>query len=190
MGDTQKRAGKGGFLKLALIGATLLAGTAGGAFALANFGIVGAHAADEPHEPQMVRKGEDDPYPAVIEGLRAEAETALIHGEGGDHYRIAYFSFADEFTSNLKGSNALVQTTLAASTRRDGRVIMWLQQHELALRSRILIDLADTAEEELLTPQGKDRVQRRLTASINDVLSKAEGFGGVDQVYFRTLIIQ
>lgn len=190
MGDTQRRAKKGSALKLALITATGLAGTAGGAFALASFGIVGAQAEDKPHEPQLVRKGEDDPYPPAIEGQDAVAQTDLVHGEGGDHYRIAYYAFTGEFTSNLKGSDALVQTTLAASTRRDGRVIMWLQRHELALRSRILIDLADTAEADFMTPAGKERVQRRLTASINDVLTKAEGFGGVDQIYFRTLIIQ
>jgi flagellar FliL protein len=89
-----------------------------------------------------------------------------------------YFSFAEDFTSNLRDSDALVQTSIAASTRRDYRVMLWLKKHELALRSAILADLADTPEADIHTAEGKDRLQKRLTATINKVLTSAEGFGG------------
>ena len=40
------------------------------------------------------------------------------------------------------------------------------------------------------TAQGKDRLQKRLTAAINKVLTEEEGFGGVDQVYFKSFLVQ
>lgn len=181
---------KGGLLKIALLVVVLLAGAGGGAFALVKFGVMGSAAEARDNAPRLLKKGEEDPYSAPAEGGGEEKGAAMVHGEGGDEYRVSYFTFADDFTSNLKDSDALVQATLAASTRRDGRVLMWLKEHELALRSQILVDLADTPEEELRSPQGKDRVQKRLTASINRILTESEGFGGVDQVYFRSLIIQ
>ena len=33
-------------------------------------------------------------------------------------------------------------------------------------------------------------LQRQLTAAINDVLRDKEGFGGIDNVYFTSLVIQ
>ncbi|HEX4849080.1 MAG TPA: flagellar basal body-associated FliL family protein [Novosphingobium sp.] len=80
--------------------------------------------------------------------------------------------------------------SLACSTRRDGRVLMWLKKHELAIRSEILVVLADTPEEDAFTPDGKQRLQKRMTDAINKVLVKTEGFGGVDQVYFKSYLVQ
>lgn len=182
---------KGGMMKIVLLAVLVLGGAGGGAYGLAASGIVGgSHEEKEDPEPKLILKGEEDPYsPPPAEGGK-EGEAPFVYGEGGDKYRVAYYTFADEFTSNLRESDALVQMTLAASTRRDGRVLMWLKEHELAIRSKILVDLADTDEFELQTPEGKAKLQRRLTKSINDVLEAAEGFGGVDQVFFRTLIVQ
>ena len=76
------------------------------------------------------------------------------------------------------------------STRRDYRVILWMKKHELAIRSAVLIAIADTPEEEVYSPDGKGRLQKRLTAAINKVLTDTEGFGGVDAVYFKSFIVQ
>jgi len=69
-------------------------------------------------------------------------------------------------------------------------VLLWLKEHELAIRSALLNILADTTENEITTIDGKERLQKRLTAAINKVLTDEEGFGGVDDVYFRSFIIQ
>ena len=69
-------------------------------------------------------------------------------------------------------------------------MLIWLKKHELAIRSAMLAVLADTPEADIHTIEGKDRLQRRLTAAINKVLTDAEGFGGVDAVYFKSFIIQ
>ena len=80
--------------------------------------------------------------------------------------------------------------SIACSTHRDYRVILWLQKHELAVRSAVLTSLGDTPGEEIQSAEGKTRLQKRLVATFNKVLSDAEGFGGVDAVYFKTFIVQ
>ena len=67
---------------------------------------------------------------------------------------------------------------------------MWLKKHELAIRSALLAVLADTPESEIGSVEGKERLQKRMTKTINDVLTKEEGFGGVDEVYFKSFLMQ
>ncbi|WP_137681387.1 flagellar basal body-associated FliL family protein [Aurantiacibacter suaedae] len=180
---------KGGLIGKIVLPLVMLAAGGGGVFGLMAAGIIGDHAeAKEEKGPKLVEKGEEDPY-ASGEG-EGEGDAAYVPGESGSEYRTAYYDFENEFTSNLRGSPAMVQLGLAASTRRDGRVLMWLKKHETAIRSKLLIELSDTDEMEFSTPVGKERLQQRMVDAINDVLEEEEGFGGVDKVYFRSLIVQ
>jgi flagellar FliL protein len=194
MSDNSEKAakpkkGKGMMVKVG--GALALLGVGGGgAFGLMQSGLLGGHAeAKEDNSPKLIRKGETDPYAFVKEGEEGGGAEP-VYGEGGSEYRTAYYTYEGEFTSNLKDSDSLIQLSLAASTRRDGRVLMWMKEHELATRSAVLAVLADTSEEEVITIEGKERLQKRLTASINKVLTAEEGFGGIDDVFFRSFIIQ
>jgi flagellar FliL protein len=184
-----KKKGKGMLVKL-LMGVVLIGGGAGGAYGMMAAGIIGGgEHVKEDNSPKLLLKGEEDPYAPKTENKEGEG-LAEIHGEGGSKYQTSYYSFADEFTSNLKGSEALIQVSLACSTHRDGRVLMWLKKHELAIRSAMLTVLADTPEGDVYTLEGKQHLQKRLTGAINQVLTANEGFGGVDAVYFKTFIIQ
>ena len=184
----KKKKGKGLIVRL-VAGLCLMGLGGGGTFALFQTGMIGGHKEKETNEPKLVLKGEEDPYAPKSESKEGEG-TAEVAGEGGSKYRTTYFNFSDEFTSNLKDSDGLVQIGLAASTRRDGRVLMWMKKHEMAIRSAILTVLADTPEEDIHTMEGKERLQKRLTAAINNVLIDSEGFGGVDSVYFKTFLVQ
>lgn len=188
--DASEKPKKGkGFMKMLLAGVVLAGAGGGTAFGLMYAGVIGgSHAKAQEAGPQLVLKGAKDPYaPPAPKGEEAGDP---IHGEGGSKFRTAYYRFNEDFTSNLRDSDALIQLSLAASTQRDGRVLMWLKEHELAVRSRILVTVADTPEEDVISPDGKIRLQQRLTAAVNDVLTEREGFGGVDNVYFRTFIVQ
>lgn len=192
--DKEAKPKKGGGMMIKIgMAVGLVAVGGGGAYGLVAAGIIGGshEAKKEDNTPKLIRKGEKDPFaPAAKEGEGEGAAAEGAEGDGGSEYRTLYFSFAEDFTSNLKDSDALVQTSIAASTRRDYRVMLWLKKHELAIRSAILVDLADTPEADIHTAEGKDRLQKRLTATINKVLTSTEGFGGVDAVYFKTFIVQ
>lgn len=186
-----KSKGKGVVMKIVAALALVGAG-GGGAYGLVRAGMMpGAHQdKEEDNHPKLIRKGEKDPYAAPAAEGEGEGGVADVEGEGGSKYRTSYFTFTDDFTSNLKNSSGLIQVSIAASTHRDGRVLMWLKKHELAARSAILVVLADTPEDEILSPEGKQHLQKRIAAAINKVLTDAEGFGGVDAVYFKSLLVQ
>ena len=185
---------KGKGLAVKALGALVLLGAGGGGtFAMVQTGMLGGggeSAHKEKDEPKLIRKGEEDPYAPVAAEGAADSGAAEVEGEGGSAYRTIYYSFGEDFTSNLRNSDSLVQISLAVSTRRDGRVVMWVKKHELAIRSELLAVLADTPEEDVSSIAGKARLHKRLTATINQVLTRTEGFGGVDAVYFKTLVVQ
>ena len=190
---TKKKKSKGLLVK-SLLGLVLVGAGGGGTYAFVESGMLG-HGEEgakkkEKDEPKLVKKGDEDPYAPKSEGKEGEGGGAEVEGEGGSAYTTSYYNFSEEFTSNLKNSTSLVQISLACSTRRDGRVLLWLKKHELAIRSQILVVLADTPEEDAFTPAGKQHLQQRLTAAINKVLTETEGFGGVDQVYFKSYLVQ
>jgi len=189
--DTEKKKKGKGLLVKALGGLALLGVGGGGVFAAVQTGMIGSHAeAKEDNNPKLIRKGEEDPYAPKAEGGEEGGGGEAVYGEGGSEYRTAYYTYEGDFTANLKGSDSLIQVSLAASTRRDGRVLMWQKEHELAMRSALLAVLADTTEDQASTIDGKARLQKRLTAAINKVLIDEEGFGGIDDVFFRSFIVQ
>ena len=188
--ETPEPKKKGGKLKVLLFALVLLGAGGGGTYAAFASGMLGEHSAKkEDPNPKLVLKGEDDPYPFV--GADGDKDAApIVHGVGGGKYRTAYYNFSDDFTSNLADGMTLIQVSLAASTHYDGRVLMWLSEHETALRSRILTELAATSEMDLASPGGKEQLQKRLTKALNETLEQREGFGGIDNVYYRSFIVQ
>jgi len=187
--DDKPKKGKGMMMKV-MIGVALIGAGGGGAYGMMAAGLLGGGEHEkEDNSPKLVLKGEEDPYAPKGEEKEGEGG-AEVHGEGGSKYQTSYFTFSEDFTSNLRNSEALIQVSIACSTRRDGRVLMWLKKHELAIRSAMLGVLADTPEEDVYSMEGKQRLQKRLTAAINQVLTANEGFGGIDDVYFKSLIIQ
>ena len=183
---------KSGLAKKLILPLALLAVGGGGVYGAMVAGLLGHHEEEKKdNTPKLVKKGEEDPFaPKKEGGKEGEGGGAEVEGDGGSAYRTSYYTFTEDFTSNLRQSDALVQISLACSTRRDGRVLLWLKKHELAIRSELLAVLADTPEVDVASIEGKDRLQKRLTAAINKVLTQTEGFGGVDAVYFRSFLVQ
>lgn len=179
----KKKKGKKRLIMLLLILVLLGGGIGAGLFFTGMIG--GAAKPEAPHKdlPQLLPKGSK---PKAAEG---EGEG---HGSSGEapKYESSYFQMEKEFTSNLKDSVHLIQVGLAVSTPYDEKVIEHLKAHELAVRSAVLMTLADTDEEQVFTSDGKKDLQRRLVKAINDVLKEKEGFGGVGNVYFTNFIVQ
>jgi len=186
--------GKSPLMMILIVAVLMLAVGGGGAFALVKMGIIGGGGAakvKEDNSPKLIKKGEEDPFaPKAEGGKEGEGGAKEVEGDGGSPYKTSYYTFSEDFTSNLKESSSLVQVSIACSTHRDGRVLMWLKKHELAARSEILQVLADTPETDITTIEGKEKLQKRLTAAINHVLTEEEGFGGIDAVYFKSFIVQ
>lgn len=179
---------KGGLMKMVIGAVALLGMGAGGAYGAFAAGLLGGSEDTGPDLPDFVKKGESDPYAMPSKGKADDVE--IVYGEGGSEYRTAYYSFEETFTSNLADSGALIQVDLAVSTQRDGRVLLWVKNHELAIRSAILVQLAATPEVDVYDVQGKADLTKRLTDAVNAVLEENEGFGGVEAVHFKGFLVQ
>jgi flagellar FliL protein len=182
-----KNKGKGKKILL-ILGTLTLLGGGGGAAALyaSNAGLIGGNRAPSaPDTPDLVLK----------DGV-SKSEAARYYSANGDKkvdgtkFQATYYPLSDSFTSNLRDDSGFVQVGLGVSTYYDAEVIENVKLHEMAVRSAVLLALSEQESTALATPQGKEQLKARLRASINEVLKNKEGFGGIDDVYFTSFVIQ
>ncbi|MCB2015756.1 MAG: flagellar basal body-associated FliL family protein [Sphingobium sp.] len=201
--EVPKKDGMAG--KMILIAAVGLvmssAGIAGGLFAAGAFGSSAEEVVQEDTDkPQLVLEGED---PVAIaeaaagegshegkKGKKPKKGIDLPRPKDISKYQATYFQMPAPYTSNVADTDSLVQISIAVSTYYDNRVLEAVKTHETAMRSEILMMLAQQNEMELSTPKGKEALQKRLTSLINTILKEKTGYSGVDNVYFTNFVIQ
>ncbi len=190
MSETEQPVKKRGRGKKILVLGTLLlllgGGGAGAALYASNAGLIGGEPA--PAEP-------DRPHLVLRDGV-SESEAARYFSRTGDKrvdptkFQATYHPLGENFTSNLRDGNGFVQIGLGVSTYYDEKVVENVKLHEMAIRSAVLLALSEQESTALGTPQGKEQLKTSLRGSINEVLKKKEGFGGIDDVYFTSFVIQ
>lgn len=179
------------------IAALTLLGAGGAAGVYLTGGVTGQNAKVDPHRPKLVERSED-PEPPAAEG---EGEAAVLKEGTVDvkndrvpvdprKFEVTYVNLDQSFTANLADGAGFVQLGLSLATYYDGKVVQNISRQGVPIRSAILMVLSQQDAQALSTPQGKQMLQRDLTAAINQVLRQKEGFGGVDNVYFSNLVIQ
>ena len=169
-------------LKLVLIaaaGVTLLGGGGVAAGLYVGHGKA-AKPVEDPNQPKLMKRKEAGPV------------TTPWHGSGPDprRYQASYYTIEQAFTSNLGDSDGFLQVGLGVSTFYDDKVLDRLKANEIPIRSAVLLTLAEQDAQAITTPAGKAGLKRQLKKAINDVLVQREGFGGVDDVYFTSFVIQ
>lgn len=172
---------------LRLAGGLLLLGGVGFGAALyaQNAGYIDlglGQSAEDPNRPHLVARAEADAPGFVTDPDQVKADPRL--------YKASYYPIENSFTSNLRDSESFVQVGLGVSTYYDERVFANLQMHEMAVRSAVLMTLADQDPAAIESVEGKRALQGELKKAINDVLRTKEGFGGIDSVYFTGFVMQ
>ena len=163
-------------LPLILIGG----GVGAGVFAAGKFGNHSNGPKLDPNRPKLVLKeGESGP---VDLAPGAKPDPAV--------YKSTYVPMDQPFTSNLRDTDGYLQLGVGVSTFYDQKVTDHLKDNDMAVRSAVLEVLAQQSAETLNTPQGKLDLRKKLKVAINNVLQQREGFGGIDDVYFTSFIIQ
>jgi len=102
----------------------------------------------------------------------------------------SYYEFPTPFTTNLKNSRKFIQVGLGVATQYDATVMANVKKHELAIRSEILAILAEQTEQDLSGIANRKRIQDLLRDGINKVLMEMERFGGIENVFFTTMVMQ
>ena len=182
---------KGGMKKILMlaVGGLLLVGGGVGAGLYAAGGMAEHGPKEDPNMPKLVLKEgveEEDHAPAPSHSKDKEGK----EGPDMSRYKATYYPMEQSFTSNLRDSDGFVQLGIGVSTYYDSRVIDNLKNNDMPVRSAVLLTLADQDAFVITTPEGKKELQGKLKDAINQALEKKTGFGGVDDVYFTSFIIQ
>ena len=217
--DAKPKKKKGGGMKMILLIDVAMvvggAGAAGGLYAAGFFNHKEEGPKEDPNRPVLVLAGESAEDVAKAHGFSGGGEKEGGHGGGGGGsahvpspvhipakgidlptpsnpaaYQATYFQLQTPFTSNMSDTDAFAQISIAISTYYDIRVVEAIKTHEMAIRSQILMMLAEQPVEALSTPEGKRALQGKIKAIINDILKQKTGYGGVDNVYFTNFVIQ
>jgi flagellar protein FliL len=193
-----KKGGKG--KKLMIVGtATLtLLGAGVGAGVFASSAILGGKhtTREDPNRPKLVERSEEPAEPAGEEGKEAPAKIGTIYVKSDKvkvdprKYEVTYYQVEQPFTANLADGSGFVQVGLSFATYFDGKVIANIRRQIVPIRSAVLMTLSEQDPAVVSTPFGKQQLQKQLTEAINRVLRQKEGFGGVENVYFTSLVIQ
>ena len=120
----------------------------------------------------------------------AEPEKVFKDTPSTDTFVTSYYTFPDNFTTNLKGSKAFLQVSVGVSTQYDETVIENVEMHQLALRSEVLGVVSEFTVEEVEGKTGRDQLADGIKDAINKRLEDLEGFGGVEGVYFTAFVLQ
>ena len=107
-----------------------------------------------------------------------------------DLFVTSYFTFPDPLTSNLMNSKAFLQVQVGVSTQYDAQVITNVETHKLALQSDMLAVMATFTAEDLAGTAGRKRLADALKDAVNERLQSLEGFGGVEDVFFPSFMMQ
>lgn len=124
------------------------------------------------------------------EEAAAEPEKVYKDTPSTDTFVTSYYTFPDNFTTNLKGSKAFLQVSVGVSTQYDETVIENVEMHQLALRSEVLGVVSEFTVEQVEGKTGRDELADGIKDAINARLEVLEGFGGVEGVYFTAFVLQ
>lgn len=180
----KKKGGKMKKLMLFLVAMVVIGGGGIGAGLWATqAGYFGQQANAKPVDPNM-------PQLVAREGVKAAATIAKGKRPDPRLYQASYYPIEETFTSNLRDGSEMIQVSIGVSTYYDEKVTEAVALHEMAVRSSILLTLSNQDALGISTPGGKLVLKKDLKRAINEVLDAKEGFGGIDDVYFTSFVIQ
>ena len=102
----------------------------------------------------------------------------------------SYYTFADNFTTNLNKSKQFLQVSVGVSTQYDETVIENVEKHQMALRSEVLGVMGTYSVDDIDGKIGRDNLANSIKDAINVKLQDLEGFGGVEGVHFTSFVLQ
>lgn len=179
----KKKKGKTKALVIGLVAVAVLGGggAAGGFYVAGTMGSEG----DEPEDA-------DKPKIILKDGTAVSEKDAKIAmpDQSDSKFKITYHQIEQPFTSNLSNSQSFAQLSLAISTYYDERVFENVTEHEIAIRSAVLMELGQQEPFALDTSEGKVKLKKKLREVINTTLEEKSGFGGIEDVYFTSMVVQ
>ncbi|NDE72941.1 MAG: hypothetical protein EB064_03330 [Betaproteobacteria bacterium] len=105
-------------------------------------------------------------------------------------FEYTYHQLKKDFLSNLMSSKKVMSIQISIMTRYDDRVFENVDKHEAALRSAVLDVLRQTTDADLVKPEFRKDLAIKIRDAMNSLLEKLEDFGGIEEVFFTSFVVQ
>ncbi len=106
------------------------------------------------------------------------------------HAPVEYVDIDNAFTSNLVDTGRYLQLRISASTTGGEPLVAAIKQHKPALISTVLSVLGELSEVDVADRVAKDKLRARLKLAVNDALRAKGVAGGIEEVFFTSLVVQ
>jgi len=101
-----------------------------------------------------------------------------------------YLQIDKEFMTNISSSKKVMVVQIAIMTHYDNRVFDNVKKHEFAIRSAILDVMRQSTEADTAKPDFRTELAAKIKVVMNDMLMKYEDFGGIEDVFFTSFVMQ
>jgi flagellar FliL protein len=102
----------------------------------------------------------------------------------------SYMDLEKPLVSNMMNSRKVMQVNISIMTHYDERVFKNVKKHEVALRSAALDVMRQQTDGELNTPEFRKELANKIRDVMNKILEKYEDFGGIEEIFFSSFVVQ
>ncbi len=101
-----------------------------------------------------------------------------------------YLEIDKEFMTNITNSKKIMVVKIAVMTHYDSRVFDNVKKHEFAIRSAVLDVMRQSTGGDVAKPDFRSELAAKIKVVMNDMLMKYEDFGGIEDVFFTSFVMQ
>jgi flagellar FliL protein len=101
-----------------------------------------------------------------------------------------YLEIDKEFMTNITSSKKIMVVKVAVMTHYDSRVFDNVKKHEFAIRSAVLDVMRQSTEADVAKQDFRVELAAKIKVVMNDMLMKYEDFGGIEDVFFTSFVMQ
>ncbi|PUE43322.1 MULTISPECIES: flagellar basal body-associated protein FliL [unclassified Limnohabitans] len=171
---------------IALVAILLLVGTAVGTMFVTGFFDKKDTAAAE----QALKNMEAGAADSKAAASEAAPQKKAKESPELQRFENSYMELEKPLVSNLTNTRKVIQLNLAIMTHYDERVFKNAKKHEFALRSVALDVMRQMTEADLAKPEFRKELAAKIREEMNGVLQKYEDFGGIEEVFFTSFVVQ
>jgi flagellar FliL protein len=170
---------------IAVVAIVLLAGTVVGTLFVTGFFDKKDEAAAEAQLKALEEQAAKANDPATNELQKVTKESPEL-----TRFENHYMELEKDMLANLTNSRKVIQVQLAIMTHYDQRVFKNVEKHQFALRSAALDVMRQTTEDQLNQTDFRKNLAEKIRTEMNAVLERFEDFGGIEEVYFTSFVVQ
>jgi flagellar FliL protein len=120
--------------------------------------------------------------PGSLSKVKKEAEATRFEN--------TYLEIDKEFMTNITSSKKIMVVKVAVMTHYDSRVFDNVKKHEFAIRSAVLDVMRQSTEADVAKSDFRVELAAKIKVVMNDMLMKYEDFGGIEDVFFTSFVMQ